>query len=1074
MIRRAFSSGVLAHGGLPALGRFIVRHPVLVIISWVAAALVLFLSIPPLAVVAQKNPPPFLPSDSRVLVSSEKMKAAFSEAGSDNVAVVVLSNENGLTPADETVYRDLVGKLKADTANVASTQDFVSIPELRQVMTSEDGKAWNLPINLKGTMGTPSGQAAYRAVIAEVKAATAGTTLTANVVGASATLDDVNAIGAKDQVLIELSTVITVLLILILVYRNLVAMLMPILTIGVSLVVAQQVVAALGELGLGLGPQTMVLMTGMIMGAGIDYAVFLFSRYQELVKTGLKSDDALVEALRSIGEVIAGSAGTVALTFLALSFATLGVFSTVGPALAVTIAVGFLASITLLPAQIVLAGRRGWIKPRKGEGTRRFWRRSGVQIVRKPVIHLAGSLVVLVALAACALFVQYNYDDRKTLPADSESNLGYEAMNRHFPISTTLQQFILIQSPDQDLRTPKALADMEQLATRVSQLPNIDMVRGITRPAGQTLEQARATHQAGDVGDRLREASTTISDNETNLSRLSGGADQLADVLSEIRNGVIGALGSVRGLASALGDVESEQGGSATLDQIDKTATLVTNMQSVGDSLGVNISRISDLSTWAGPVVDGLNTSLTCNADPECVAARSDLQRIAAARDDPGLQSIAELGRQLEATRGTDTLSDSLKALRTNMTAATDAARELGIDSPSGLQRTLDTALQGANTLADSSRQLAEGVQLLVDQTRQMGGGLDQASAFLLAMKRDAADPPMSGFYIPPQILTQEEFKKAAKLFVSDDGHTARYLVQTALDPFGTDAMDQVADIIKAGESARPNTTLANADISMVGFSAVNRDIRDYYNGDIRFIVIATLIVVFLILVLLLRALVAPIYLVLSVILSYASAVGIGVVFFQFVLGQDLHWSVPGMAFLVLVAVGADYNLLLISRIRDESRLGVRSGVVTTVGATGSVITSAGLIFAASMLALTVSSITTIVQMGFIIGVGLLLDTFVVRTVTVPAACVLIGDANWWPSKTAQKAALKNAAAARERVGRQSQGTADKPAGRAPAGRADHLDESADSALDHCQFAVAATAASRVAEAWQDDPPDRS
>ena len=96
-------------------------------------------------------------------------------------------------------------------------------------------------------------------------------------------------------------------------------------------------------MGLGLGPQTMVLMTGMMMGAGIDYAVFLFSRYQELVRSGLKSDDALVEALRSIGEVIAGSAGTVALTFLALSFATLGVFSTIGPALAITIAIGFLA-----------------------------------------------------------------------------------------------------------------------------------------------------------------------------------------------------------------------------------------------------------------------------------------------------------------------------------------------------------------------------------------------------------------------------------------------------------------------------------------------------------------------------------------------------------------------------------------------------------------------------------------------------------------------------------------------------------------------------------------------------------
>ena len=156
-----------------------------------------------------------------------------------------------------------------------------------------------------------------------------------------------------------------VLAILILVYRNVVAMLLPLATIGVSLVVAQQAVAGLGELGLGVGPQTIVLMTAMMLGAGTDYAIFLLSRYHECVRSGLRSDDALVAALESIGKVMAGSAGTVAVAFLGMAFTKLGVFSTVGPALAVTIIFGFFASTTLLPALIVLAGRRGWVKPRR-------------------------------------------------------------------------------------------------------------------------------------------------------------------------------------------------------------------------------------------------------------------------------------------------------------------------------------------------------------------------------------------------------------------------------------------------------------------------------------------------------------------------------------------------------------------------------------------------------------------------------------------------------------------------------------------------------------------------------------
>ncbi|MDT5286719.1 MAG: putative drug exporter of the superfamily, partial [Mycobacterium sp.] len=384
--------------GFPALGRLIVRHPILMIVAWVALAIILFLTIPPMPEVAARKQPPFFPSDSPVLISSNEMKQAFNEASSDNLAVVILSNENGLGPDDEATYRRLVDNLRGDT-HVATTQDWVHLPEVKQAVTSTDNKAWQMPVNLTGIMGTGVGQEAYRDVVKIVKDTTAGTTLTANVVGPAATFDDLTTIGAEDQHIIEIVTVAMVLTILLIVYRNVIAMLLPLATIGVSLVVAQQVVAALGLVGLPLGPQTLVLMTGMMLGAGTDYAVFLFSRYHECVRSGMSSDDALVAALSSIGAVVMGSAATVAITFFGLAFTNLGIFQTIGPALTVTIAIGFFAAVTMLPALIVLAGRRGWIKPRK-DMTGRFWRRSGVHIARRPRIHLAVSLVILISLAA--------------------------------------------------------------------------------------------------------------------------------------------------------------------------------------------------------------------------------------------------------------------------------------------------------------------------------------------------------------------------------------------------------------------------------------------------------------------------------------------------------------------------------------------------------------------------------------------------------------------------------------------------------------------------------------------------
>ena len=334
------------------------------------------------------------------------------------------------------------------------------------------------------------------------------------------------------------------------------------------------------------------------------------------------------------------------------------------------------------------------------------------------------------------------------------------------------------------------------------------------------------------------------------------------------------------------------------------------------------------------------------------------------------------------------------------MNAATRSLGPLGLGGAGGGGAGSITNLQqGFNRLADGSRQVANGVDQLVDQTKRMGTDLGTASEFLLAMKNEATSPSMAGFYIPPQMLSSADFKKAARFFISADGHSARYLVQTTLNPFSTAAMDQVDAISATARGAQPNTALADATVRMTGYSATLSDARDYYDHDIRFIIALTILVVLAILVILLRAVVAPLYLIASVLLSYLAALGLGVVFFQFLLGQQLHWSVPGLTFIILVAMGADYNMLLISRIRDESPRGIRSGVIRTVGSTGGVITAAGLIFAASMFGLLFASIGTIVQAGFVVGTGILLDTFVVRTVTVPAMAVLVGRANWWPSR---------------------------------------------------------------------------
>jgi RND superfamily putative drug exporter len=388
-----------------------------------------------------------------------------------------------------------------------------------------------------------------------------------------------------------------------------------------------------------------------------------------------------------------------------------------------------------------------------------------------------------------------------------------------------------------------------------------------------------------------------------------------------------------------------------------------------------------------------------CDADSSCSTTRGQFERLVAARNSGGLDQINDIAHQLQGFGDKQTLNTTVKQLNGALSGVANAFQALGLDKPGGPQAGLAQLRQGADRLAGGSQQVAGGVDQLVDQVKVIAEGLGEASGFLLTMKDNAANPSQAGFNIPAEVLNLAEFQKAAKAFVSPDGHSVRYLVQTKLNPFSAEAMDQVNQITDVARGAQPNTTLADASISMGGFPAALRDTRDYYEHDIRFIIIATLIVVLLTLMVLLRAIIAPLYLVGSVVISYFAAIGIGVLTFQFILGQQLHWSVPPLAFVVLVAVGADYNMLLVSRMRDESPHSMRYGIIRTLGSTGGVITAAGLIFAASMGGLLFSSIGIVVQGGFVIGVGILLDTFVVRTITVPAIATLVGRANWWPSR---------------------------------------------------------------------------
>ncbi|WP_104086878.1 MMPL family transporter [Arthrobacter sp. GMC3] len=223
-----------------------------------------------------------------------------------------------------------------------------------------------------------------------------------------------------------------------------------------------------------------------------------------------------------------------------------------------------------------------------------------------------------------------------------------------------------------------------------------------------------------------------------------------------------------------------------------------------------------------------------------------------------------------------------------------------------------------------------------------------------------------------------------------------RVLINATLaDQADSDAAEQVVQDLRAQLPA------VDSGVLVGGVSAIALDTNVTAQRDLVKIVPLVLVVILLVLMLLLRSIVAPLVLIGSVVLSYGAAMGISAIVFNHVFGfPGADATVPLFGFVFLVALGVDYNIFLMTRVREEAKImGTRAGVLRGLGKTGSVITSAGVVLAATFAALGVIPLLFLAQLAFIVAFGVLLDTVVVRSLLVPALSYDIGRHLWWPAK---------------------------------------------------------------------------
>jgi putative drug exporter of the RND superfamily len=281
------------------------------------------------------------------------------------------------------------------------------------------------------------------------------------------------------------------------------------------------------------------------------------------------------------------------------------------------------------------------------------------------------------------------------------------------------------------------------------------------------------------------------------------------------------------------------------------------------------------------------------------------------------------------------------------------------------------------------------------------------------ALDHDPQFTDVSGPFDPAGVtLTMAEFESAPRIagspYISSDGLTVGFATQLAAGNATTTAAALAVPAVRA-DAARAGVLAAAVTVGVTGQPAFTYDIAQLSNSDLHTVIPIAVVVIAVLLALVMRSLLAPLYLIASVVLSYFSALGLTVLLFMRAAGQPgLTFILPFLLFVFLLALGEDYNILVMTRIREEAaRLPLRAAVGKALSATGSTVTSAGLVLALTFGVLAVvgsasagpANVRTVVDVGVGLALGVLMDTFGVRTLLVPSVVVLIGRWNWWPSR---------------------------------------------------------------------------
>jgi putative drug exporter of the RND superfamily len=1037
--------------------RFILKQKWLVLIAWIAVVAVLMFSAPNMAELVREKGQVDVPDGySSSLASDIMSEVQEQEGGGDESSVaLVFTDEKGLSAADKKEVERAIRQLEKNKEKLGITEILTHFNEksLEKQLVSKDGNSILTSIKVAWNDREPSevNEALYK-TIGDNKVEhyyTSNWMINEDLVKSSEE-------GLKKT---EGITVVFILGVLLLVFRSVVAPLIPLLTVGVTYLASQSIVAMLVDsFDFPISNYTQIFLVAVLFGIGTDYCILLLSRYKEELTLTESKTEAIIATYRQAGRTVFFSGLAVMIGFAAIGFSQFILYQS---AAAVAVGVGILlvALFTIVPFFMMVLGQKiFWPSKKKAEhGESKLWAVAGNFSLKRPLLSL-----ILVAVICVPFLVTYDgklsFNSLEEISGDVSSIQAFNVIEKSFGAGESMPTNIVIKN-DEKMDSTSYMELAEKISQELEKVNHVDSVRSVSRPTGEPVEDFFVYKQAESLGDGLgdgkeginkissglMEASGELSKSEPQLTGATDGIQQLINGtsatqsgLTEIQQNLVKIEDGIR--KGTMGAADAQKG----LQQIkSKQQELLSGYQKIQqgyEQAGSNLSTIQSNYVKLGQGLGSLNTALASITDQDFQALEN---RYGIADDDAEYQKIKNTVKatqnQLPVIKGQlDQLNGGLNQVSSGVQQANGKFKEIN-SYQQGIIGGLQQVIDGTNQLQSGLGQLADGQGKIVDnvpkltnglnginngqqellkgfedlggQFSQLTTGLDQSADGLnqvsngLGSAQDylnnlAETKDKSAFYMPEEVLQSKDFEQALDAYLSEERKTMTMDVVFGINPYSNESIDEVDEIKDAINRVTKGTELENAKVAVGGITSSNADLQTVSSNDFSRTVLLMLVGISIILVFLFRSLIMPVYLIGSLILTYYTSMGINEFIYVDLLGYTgISWAVPFFGFVILVALGVDYSIFLMDRFNEYKDLTVADAMLLAMKKMGTVIISAVIILGGTFAAMMPSGMLSLLQIASIILVGLLLYAFVVLPLLIPVLVKNFGEANWWPYK---------------------------------------------------------------------------